>query len=216
MGGLAKEELGIEGEPLGRRLLRLLGDSFDTIIVVTKNPGNYEGTGARTTSDLAPGFGPLSGLHAALVAAGDPAGESGWIWLSACDMPAFDPRLVLLLSARLETALARAAGTGGEPPLACLARFGGHFEPFHALYSRALLPRLEALFATAREARLQGEAAAPRSIREPSFKELLAGAPVEYVEEAAVRELTPDWGLFFNINRPGDLETWRVARNTTN
>jgi molybdopterin-guanine dinucleotide biosynthesis protein A len=195
LGGAVKELLDIEGEPAGPRLARILRERFDTVIVVTKNPGLY--SGSVTTSDIEPGFGPLSGLHAALSACAD-----DWLWLAACDMPAFDARLVKLFLSRLGGLGDPGRAAGESPPIACVARFGAHFEPFQALYSRRLLPRLEGLFGTARKAGPD----APDSVLRPSFKELFAGQDVEFVPEAVVRTIDPGWSLFFNINTPEDLE----------
>jgi molybdopterin-guanine dinucleotide biosynthesis protein A len=204
LGGMAKDAIPVEGQPAGPRLVRLLLPHFAEVLVVTREPGLYAGLPAQTLCDLEPGFGPLSGLHAALEAS-----SSDWLWLAACDMPAFDPRLLDLLSGRLDSALAAAGGAAALPgatPLACLARHGDHFEPFQALYSRALLPRLGSLFRAAKAAAATGAGNPPRSITQPSFKELFAGLPVEFVSETRVRDISPDWSLFFNINTPTDLE----------
>ncbi len=214
LGGLAKESLAIAGESAGPRLVRLLQGRFDPVLVVTRNAGLYRGTGAVALCDLVPGFGPLSGLHAALCASG-----TQWLWLAACDMPAFDPRLVDLLLARLEAAIT-GEGATGSPPLACLARHGNHFEPFQALYSRALIPHLEALFSKAAAVASAGAAAGgvtppPRSILQPSFKELFGPLPVEFVPEADVRELSPGWEAFFNLNTFEDLNRYQLAGKRT-
>jgi molybdopterin-guanine dinucleotide biosynthesis protein A len=236
LGGVAKEGLsaasgtGATAGALGPDLALRLGEAFETVIVVTKNPALYGGVlrpGDRAVADMIPGFGPLSGLHAALQAArslwagsapptgasarkgregGSPDAEGGpWLWLAACDMPAFDPGLVDFLAERLEGAMEKAPS--GETPIACLARRGPHFEPFQALYSVRLLPRLEALLAGTKAGRATG-APVPQE-RDPSFKELFSGQPVLYVAEEEVRRVTPGWELYFNINRPEDLEEWR-------
>lgn len=192
LGGIPKETIEIGGGPAGPRLARILASRFRRVLVVTRNPDLYAGTGATTLPDLFPGFGPLSGLHAALSAS-----EDELLWLAACDMPAFDPRLVELLESWLPTPEPEA----GPLPLASLCRHGTHFEPFQAIYSRRCVARLEWLFASARKAPPESS----RSILQPSFKELFAGEPVVFVPEAKARALSPDWGLFFNINTPEDL-----------
>lgn len=227
LGGLAKEAIVFQGEALGPRLARLLGESFERVIVVTRRAELYAAAGEGASGaappligvDLIPGFGPLSGLHAALSLARK-RGLGEWLWLAACDMPRFDPRLLELLASRLSVAEARAESEGRDRPLAVLARYGEHFEPFQALYSTRLIEVLEELFAAAgpRLAPAKGpapEAAAPgarqgpeegrREARRPSFRDLFRGKEILFVEEEAVRALSPDWGLFFNINRPEDL-----------
>jgi molybdopterin-guanine dinucleotide biosynthesis protein A len=202
LGGIAKEALkGPDGRALGPDLARRLESRFDEVLVVTKDPELYAGTGARALYDLVPGFGPLSGLHAALEAS-----SSEWLWLAACDMPAFSPDFVDFLAAWIDSAQNRGGTPGMAAPYACLARFGSHFEPFQAFYSTRLLPRLEALFKAA-ETLSPGESDG----RRPSFRSLFEDLPVIYVPESDVRVLSPDWSLFFNINRPEDLARYRAS-----
>lgn len=81
----------------------------------------------RAVGDLRPGFGALSGLHAALAHASHP-----WVAVIACDMPFLVPRLWPFLLQRAEEALiVLPEGPAGPEPLA-------------ALYHRELLPLLEA------------------------------------------------------------------------
>jgi len=208
MGGVAKESMLVDGSPMGPRLVAKLSTCFERVIVVTKNGRLYEGTGAMTVSDIVPGFGPLSGLHAALSATIGTGSDRDRLWLSACDMPFFDERLVDLLAVSLDGASDRARTDGSPEPLACLARYGTHFEPFHGIYSVRLLEPLEKLFeesrpnATPRDTAEEGD----RVFKRPSFKDLFARAPAAFVPEDEVRSISPDWGLFFNINTPAELD----------
>ena len=208
LGGVSKESIPVDGEALGPRLARILSGHFENIIVVTNNPEMYAGTRAGTTADLIPGYGPLSGLHAALALARE-GGKGELVWLAACDMPAFDLRLVELLAEGYAAALEKARREGSPGPLACLARFGSHFEPFQAIYSTHLVGELESLFEAAASAASVAaeteEGAGDRGIRRPSFKELFARAPAAFVAEEEVRRITPDWALYFNVNTPAEL-----------
>ncbi|MEI6875146.1 MAG: hypothetical protein WCL50_08455, partial [Spirochaetota bacterium] len=125
-----------------------------------------------------------------------------------------ESRLAALLSERLISSIEKAQRAGDrDSPLACLARFGNHFEPFQAFYSRSLVPRLEGLFESARSAGGSDSGGEfPRTTLQPSFKELFAGQRVEFIAEAEVRELSPDWGVFRNINTPLDLMAWKGIR----
>jgi len=218
LGCVAKE--GIEGPegPIGPALARQFGRFFAEILVLTKRPELYREFASqpagqeraedgrprlRTLDDLRPGFGPLSGLHAALAGS-----SSEWIYLAACDMPAFSPAFATFLRDRIEAAEdfveaepdgAAIGAAKGERPLAALARFGSHFEPFHAYYHRGLIPRLETLFSRA----------STEGGRLPSFKDLFENLPVLFIAEDEARRFSPDWSLFFNINTPEDLERFR-------
>ncbi|MEI6387594.1 MAG: molybdenum cofactor guanylyltransferase [Spirochaetota bacterium] len=194
LGGLAKESILMDGEALGPRLVRLLARRFGRIIVVTKNPGLYEGLGAETTADILPGMGPLSGLHAAFSQLGP--GRDEWIWLAAVDMPGFDPGFVDLLEARLESSIEALSPDNPDRPGACMARFAEHFEPFQAIWSSRLLPDLEQLL---------HRRSSDGSTRHPSFSDLVAICQVSWVSEKEARIVSPDWRLFHNINRIEDF-----------
>ncbi len=199
LGGLAKESILMDGEALGPRLVRILARRFGRIIVVTKHPGHYEGSGAETTADIIPGMGPLSGLHAALSRLGP--GRDEWIWLAAVDMPGFDPTFVELLEARLESSLEGSSPDATDRPEACIARFGQHFEPFQAIWSSRLLPQLEGLLHRGNR---------DGSARHPSFSDLIATCQVSWVSEEEARNVSPDWQLFHNINRMEDLASGKA------
>ena len=136
--------------------------------------------------DRMPGFGPLSGLHAALSCA-----ATEWVYLMACDMPYF--------SADWFGYLLSGAGEGGT--FATVAQSGRHIEPFHGLYSRELIPSLEAIFA------LEGGSA-----RQFSFARLIGEAPHILVPEDVVRRFSPDWKLFYSVNSPRDLDALQSCR----
>ncbi|HEY9053303.1 MAG TPA: molybdenum cofactor guanylyltransferase, partial [Rectinemataceae bacterium] len=155
------------------------------LIVVGGNRALYAGLDLSFTSDIIPGFGPLSGLHAALSACGKP-----WLYLLACDMPRFS-------IAWLKYLLASASGSGGEgmpDTLAVAASFGPHVEPFHALYSKACLDRLEAYIAGG----CQGG-------RRPSIQGFLRRIGALLVPESEQAGLGLDRELFLNINTPEQL-----------
>ena len=192
MRGTDKQFLDDRGKPLAYRILERLGTEFPELLVVTRKPDLYRSFRGelKVLDDRVPGFGPLSGLHAALTeAAGD------WVYLVACDMPEFDPRWVRFLSGAI-----REAELAGNPPLAAAAGYGNHLEPFHAFYSRLLLPHVERAF----EERTF-------DARAFSIGAVLGELPRLMVPEERVRAISPDWGLFRNINTPLDWEAYRAG-----
>lgn len=195
MGGRDKQFLDAGGEPLAFRILRDLGAVFPELLVVTNRSERYRDyPGAvRAFPDRIPGFGPLSGLHAALSVSSSP-----WTYVVACDTPEFDPAWAAVLS---EAVLREEAE--GRRPLAAAAAFGVHLEPFHAFYSRDLLPHIEACLV---------RASAPD--RSCSIASVLRGRPHLRIPEARVRAMYPDWRPFRNINTPEDWESYREARRT--
>ncbi len=185
MGGVDKQALRLSGEAMGPRGARLLSTAFGEVIVVTERPELYAGGGIRCVRDIIPGRGPLGGIHAALEAS-----DSEWVYIMACDMPRFSPEYAAFIRRRIEAALAEV-----RAPLAALTRFGRHVEPFHAYYSRALIPSIEGLLGPS----LSGS-------REPSIRDLLEGLQCVWISESEARVFSADWGLFANVNRPPDLE----------
>jgi molybdopterin-guanine dinucleotide biosynthesis protein A len=72
---------------------------------------------------------------------------------------------------------------------AVLVRFGGHFEPLHALWSRACLPAFERALCAG----------------DPSLRDVARAVKVAIVEEAEWRTVDPDGRAFANANTPDDL-----------
>jgi molybdopterin-guanine dinucleotide biosynthesis protein A len=132
--GKDKQELMFDGEMLGRRVARQALALGVPLLVVGSNPRPYDGMNLRLVGDARPGFGPLSGLHAALQAASTP-----WLYLTACDMP-------FLEDAWFDRLLDLAAAREGWGAKAIAAERQGKIEPFHALYSRDLLSDLDGIF----------------------------------------------------------------------
>lgn len=218
--GLDKQEILVDGEKLGRIAAKNALSAARPLIVVGRNRSVYDGLPVTFTDDIRPGFGPLSGLHAALKRS-----ESEWLYLMACDMPFFSLPWLESLRGIAESGGAERKGgecegaerKGGESggarrggaecnggaehcpddlgeALAIVARSGRHVEPFHALYSRLLIPRLEMIFDES-----------PATPRQFSFSRLIGEVPHRVVPEAVARTYSPDWKLFYSVNSPDDL-----------
>lgn len=186
IGGVDKQGILFEGRPLGRRLAMELEKLADEIVVVGSNPQPYEGIQVRFAQDLMPGYGPLSGLHAALACA-----AFDWVYLVACDMPFISPQWFRYLRSVAE----RLGESPQGRPRALIASDGSHVEPFHALYSKSFLSHLEYVF---RQSRPE---AGPIS-----FSKALAGTPRLEVSQEIVRGFSPDWSLFASVNTTADLD----------
>lgn len=209
-----KQEWLYRGEPLGRivakNLLcsRLAARGRAGVLVVGGAGELYGDLPLRCVADRFPGRGPLGGLHAALSSS-----CADWVYLVACDMPFFmDDWLEFLLclagvangaadgvagdtcadvaiSGDRATLAHVAAPSGTAAPLAIFAQRAGRPEPFHALYSRHLLPTVEE--------HVRQAVADSASL---SLAKLLDSVPCRRVPEETVRKFSPDWRLFTNIN----------------
>jgi molybdopterin-guanine dinucleotide biosynthesis protein A len=116
----------IDGEPMLRRVARVVADATDQLIVSVSEahplpPGILGETRARTVVDTRPDTGPLAGLEAALTAATHPL-----VVVVAADMPWVDAELLRRLLERLDETDAHAVAVttdrGPQPLLAAYRR----------------------------------------------------------------------------------------------
>lgn len=175
--GVDKQELVFLGAMLGRRVAEQALSTGSAVTIVGNNPRPYLSLPLSFAQDAIPGFGPLSGLHAALQAS-----ASDYVYLLACDMPYFSlpwyEKLRGLASA--------------EPGLDAISAYGpGGLQPFHALYSKRLLPLLESRFLDASRAKTK-----------LSFSRAIEGSNSRLLPESEEEGLT--WGgkIFLGINTP--------------
>jgi len=191
--GSDKQTASLHGTPLGRRVALNALSLGVPVILVGPQHDIYEDLPLRFVHDLIPGFGPLSGLHAALFGA-----SSSWVFLLACDMPYFNRDWVYYLNE-----LAQKPVTGDSPAtLAVLAQKGSYIEPFQGLYSRLLIPELEQKMNRAGAAGIR-----------LSFSRLLDGLPHRIVPEATARRFSPGWNLFKSINDKPALREYLRDQN---
>ena len=166
---------------LGRRVARQAIELGLPVIVVGSNSLPYRGMDLRLVGDVHRGYGPLSGLHAALREAATP-----WVYLLACDMP-------FMGKAWLESLIELAEGEGrGKRAIA--AERHGNIEPFHALYARSLLPELDELF--------EKRGLEPKRYSMTSF---MRGDRGLIVPEAVAASFCPGWTIFRGINNAEEL-----------
>lgn len=80
--GHNKAFLQIGQEKFIERMVREFNMAFKQVVIVTNQPSLYDYLGVDVVSDIIPGFGPLSGVHAGLSAA-----KYDYSLITACDMP---------------------------------------------------------------------------------------------------------------------------------
>lgn len=128
--GTKKHLLQFGGKTLVQIIIERLANVSDDVMVVTSAQEVLEldVSGARVIADQIPGRGPLSGLHAGLLAA-----TSDRALLVACDMPFLSVPLLRHLSQPWPN-------TDAVAP-----EITGNVEPLLAVYSRSCLPAVEDL-----------------------------------------------------------------------
>ncbi len=105
-----------------------LKNIFPKLILVTNTPEDYPGLDVEIVSDLIPGRGPLSGIHAGLVRS-----SYSLNFIVACDMP--------FVSGALGAYLVQQAAPDDD---IIVPFVNGFNEPLSAVYRRTCIPFIEA------------------------------------------------------------------------
>lgn len=126
--GFDKQLLKINERRLIDNLRKKLSGQFDEIIVVTNKSEYYLGFSDKITKDIIVGKGPLSGIHAGLMAA-----SSLYVYFVACDMPNINMEYIRYMEEEMENSKDKA----------CVTRFGQWIEPFNAFYSKEMIRDIE-------------------------------------------------------------------------
>jgi FdhD protein len=177
--GRNKALLEVNGERMVEAVYRCMAELFDEILLVTNTPEIYDFIPCRKVADIYPGMGPLGGIQAALASC---AAERAFV--TACDMPGLNPRLIRELG-RLP---------GGVD--AVIPETSSGLEPLHAVYAKSGLPRMEKMLQ-------EGER---------SILTFIDRAKIRLVPRDRVAALDPDYASFRNVNTPEDYQ--RLAHGT--
>lgn len=177
--GRNKALMEVNGERMVETAYRRMAELFDEVLLVTNTPEIYDFIPCRKIADIYPGMGPLGGIHAALSSC-----SAGRAFVTACDMPGLNPRLIRELSSM----------PGGVDVV--IPETPGGLEPLHAVYAKSCLAKMEAML-RAGERRIL------------SFFDL---AHVRLVPRGKIATLDPDYASFRNVNTPEDYQ--RIARTT--
>jgi len=121
--GRNKALVNIDGISLIERVLRVLHDVFEHIILITNTPHEYAYLGLPMYEDLIKGLGPIGGVYTGLSVISNEAG-----FFVACDMP--------LLNQNLIKYMIHEKGHFD----AVVPRVSGMVEALHAVYDKRCLP----------------------------------------------------------------------------
>lgn len=175
--GRPKAWLPFAGEVLLARVVRLLGEAVNPLVVVAAPEQEVPPLPSEIAivRDEEKGRGPLQGLAAGLNAL---RGQVDAAYVSACDVPFLRPAFVRRLIELV-----------GDFQL-CVPRVGEYHHPLAAVY------RLEVADAVAR---LLAEDRLRASV-------LIEAVPGRIVEAAELRDVDPDFQTLRNLNTPADYE----------
>ena len=166
----------IASERLIDRVINKLKDFFAPLILVTNTPEEYQGLAVEIIRDLIPGKGPLSGIHAGLLAS-----PHSLNFVVGCDMPFISGELGVYL-----------AGQAVPDDDVVVPLVHGYAEPLSAVYRKTCIPCVEALLLTDQ----------PKTA---AFADFYDQVRVKYVQDEELSAFG-DGGCFFNINTRDDLK----------
>lgn len=128
--GQDKAWLELEGRPIVRRVIDVLREVADEVLIVANDP-RYAELGLRVVPDRYPDGGALGGI-----ATGVGAAQHDLVLVAACDMPFLRTDLWRLLVQRAEGADAAVPNVGGQ------------YETLHAAYRKSCLGPMERALAS--------------------------------------------------------------------
>ena len=126
--GRNKALIEIDGVPLIERVIRVLQDLFESVVLITNTPEEYSRFHLPMKHDIIKGLGPLGGIYTALHSITEEYG-----FFVACDIPFLNPDLVTHMIEQREAYDV------------VVPKIGWKIEALHALYRKTCLPEVERL-----------------------------------------------------------------------
>lgn len=171
--GIDKANLFVGGQSILNRILNTFDGLFEEVILVTNHPARYVAYDLLTVSDLYPVRSSLTGLHSGLFHT-----SNSYAFVTACDMPFTNRRIVQLLLDRIDTrwdAIMPQTEKGLEPLCAvyasrCATQIAQHIERNQLKIQRVFNP-----------------------------------GKILRIPETQFRKIDPELRCFFNINRPEEF-----------
>ena len=121
LGGIIKSKIMVAGETILSRMIRVMEEVFDEIIIVTNTPREFENfRHYKIVSDIFLKKGPLGGIHAAIENSSKDA-----VFVFAGDMPYINRKII-------EDQIKKYNEEGSD---ALVPMIDNYIEPLHAIYS---------------------------------------------------------------------------------
>ena len=177
-------------EPGGPMLLEIVLDRLrfvsNDVVIVANDVARHSGFGARVVKDVLPGFGTLSGIHAALTGA-----MHQHCLVVACDMPLLNPAVLAYLAAQPRDYDALVPQT---PGVSRQGNSGQIYQTLHAIYTRTCEAPIAAQLASGNQ----------------RVVDILATLCVRVPDRNAILALDPQELTFMNTNTPDGLDEVRA------
>jgi molybdopterin-guanine dinucleotide biosynthesis protein A len=127
MGGRNKAFLELGGRSFINRILSVLEECFDQLLLVTKQPQFYDNQPIRIVEDIFNLRTPLAGIHAGLVNM-----TTDYGFATSCDTPLLKTELVRMLVSEIDIDVDIVAPASGS-----------YYQPLCAVYSKRCIPFIE-------------------------------------------------------------------------
>jgi molybdenum cofactor guanylyltransferase len=175
--GASKPSLPIAGEWMLPRVVRLMRDVVNTVVVVAAPKQDLPSLPCevRVVRDEREGRGPLQGLAAGLAAIQDSADAA---FVSSCDVPFLRPALVRRMFELL------------GPASVCVPQIDGHFHPLSAVYRVGIIEAVNSLLDANRL----------------KVQELFELVPTRIVTSEELRDVDPMLESLRNVNTPEEYQ----------
>ena len=180
MNGQDKAFLAIDGEQLIDRTVNILKSTCREVFVVTNSPLSYLNFDCHIVADIYPNKGPLGGIYTGLLYS---SLEKAIV--VACDMPFLDRDFICYMKS-----IADAHDI-------VVPKVAGKYQPLHAIYSKACLPRIKQLLLADR-------------LKVTNFYRSYKILSIS--EEQASKFGNPQM-MFANVNSPMEVEAARGEHN---
>ncbi len=170
--GYNKAFLDLGGLFLVERVAKTLSSVCQEIIIVGNSKDELADLGYPVITDTYPGCGPLAGIHAGLKAA-----KNYYSFISACDTPFIDEKIILKMVEESD---------GYD---AVIMKHREYYEPLFSLYSKAFIPFAE------------------KALKNGNYKVTAAISAAKWKPVVFNPEDIPLFDKkIFNINTPGDFQ----------
>lgn len=172
MEGRNKAFLEVGGQTILDRLLSTLGEVFDEILLVTRQPSNYKDlpNKIKVVTDIYDKRSSLTGVHAGLTYS-----EAFFAFIVGCDTPFLAPAVVRLLIDEIE-----------PTSDVIVSSFDTYYEPLCAIYSKRCLPYIEAQLNT----------------DDFKIVNFFDKVNLKTIPPEKLKKVDPDLHSFFNVNTP--------------
>lgn len=195
----------VGGKKIIERNLKMLERLFSEVFIITNQPELYVHLGVPMFGDVYDTRGPMAGVLTALINA-----SNRWIFVSACDMPFINPRLIRFMAdERYNPACLSILGAKQKKNLAVTQQshiydvvvpvMNHRAEPLFAYYSKKVQRSLEQFI-------LSGK----KSIK---YFLLNQNKRVKYISSDEINNIDPEARSFINLNTPEDVELYLMPRD---